>query len=77
MCCVLRADYGGYGGYEGGYGARAAPRGKGTALSHSLRCLHTLDKLGERWLVRALHTNGCADRLLGRDFEIESKEACD
>uniref|UniRef100_A0A2A4JA65 RRM domain-containing protein n=1 Tax=Heliothis virescens TaxID=7102 RepID=A0A2A4JA65_HELVI len=28
---VLRADYGGYGGYEGGYGARAAPRGKGTA----------------------------------------------
>lgn len=27
---VLRADYGGYGGYEGGYGARAAPRGKGT-----------------------------------------------
>lgn len=30
--CVCRADYGGYGGYEGGYGARAAPRGKGTAL---------------------------------------------
>lgn len=29
---VLRADYGGYGGYEGGYGARAAPRGKGTAV---------------------------------------------
>lgn len=32
---MLRADYGGYGGYEGGYGARAAPRGKGTALRHS------------------------------------------
>lgn len=23
------AEYGGYGGYEGGYGTRAAPRGKG------------------------------------------------
>lgn len=42
---VLRADYGGYGGYEGGYGARAAPRGKGTALRHSLRCLHALADL--------------------------------
>lgn len=42
---VLRADYGGYGGYEGGYGARAAPRGKGTALRHSLRCLHALAEL--------------------------------
>ncbi|CAG9120684.1 unnamed protein product [Plutella xylostella] len=25
---MLRADYGGYGGYEGGYSARSAPRGK-------------------------------------------------
>ncbi|CAK1543732.1 unnamed protein product [Leptosia nina] len=49
---VLRADYGGYGGYEGGYGARAAPRGKGTAdlcscstsspPCHPLRCRHAL-----------------------------------
>lgn len=34
VLCALSPDYGGYGGYEGGYGARSgAPRGKGT-LSH-------------------------------------------
>lgn len=31
---MLRADYGGYGGYEGGYSARSAPRGKGTATPY-------------------------------------------
>lgn len=45
---MLRADYGGYGGYEGGYGARAAPRGKGTAVLYpphlvvSLLLIHTV-----------------------------------
>lgn len=35
LVLVVAADYGGYGGYEGGYGARSgALRGKGTPLIH-------------------------------------------